>query len=60
MFNEYSDVITVEELCEMLRIGRNTAYELLRCGKIRALRLGRKWIISKGAVEEFLARGISK
>lgn len=54
MFNEYSDIITVDELCEMLRIGRNKAYELLRNGKIRAFRCGRNWIISKDAVEEFI------
>lgn len=54
MFNEYSDVITVDELCEMLRIGRNKAYELLRSGEVRAFRCGRTWIISKAAVEEFI------
>ena len=54
MFNEYSDVITVDELCEMLRIGRNKAYELLRTGKIKAFRCGRTWVISKEAVAEFV------
>ena len=54
MFNEYSDVVTVDELCEMLRIGRNKAYELLRSGKIKAFRCGRLWIISKDAVVEFV------
>lgn len=54
MFNEYSDIITIDELCEMLRIGRNKAYELLRSGKIKSFRCGRKWMISKQAVEEFV------
>ncbi len=54
MFNEYSDVITVDELCEMLRIGRNKAYDLLRNGSIRAFRCGRLWIISKAEVEKFV------
>lgn len=54
MFNEYSDVITVDELCEMLRIGRNKAYGLLRDGSIKAFKCGRLWIISKTAVEEFI------
>lgn len=54
MFNEYSDIITIDELCEMLRIGRNKAYELLRSGKIVAFRCGRLWIVSKEAVEEFV------
>lgn len=54
MFNEYSDIITIDELCEMLRIGKNKAYELLRNGDIKAFRCGRLWIISKQAVESFV------
>lgn len=54
MFNEYSDIITVDELCEMLRIGRNKAYELLRNGDINAFRCGRLWIISKAAVIDYV------
>lgn len=56
MFNEYSDVITVDELCEMLRIGRNKAYELLRGREIKAFRCGRTWVISKEAVSEFVKK----
>lgn len=56
MFNEYSDIVTIDELCEMLRIGRNKAYELLRSGKIGAFRSGRLWIVSKEAVEDFIKK----
>ena len=56
MFNEYCDIVTVEELCEMLRIGRNKAYNLLRSGQIRAFRCGKTWVISKEAVSEFVMR----
>lgn len=54
MFNDYSDIVTIDELCEMLRIGKNKAYELLRNKNIKAFRCGRRWIISKAAVEEFI------
>lgn len=54
MFNEYSDIVTIDELCEMLRIGKNKAYELLRNGDIKAFRCGRLWIISKAAVIEYV------
>lgn len=54
MFNDYSDIVTIDELCEMLRIGRNKAYALLRNGDIKAARCGRLWIISKAAVEDFV------
>lgn len=56
MFNEYSDVVTVDELCEMLRIGRNKAYNLLRNGELRSFRCGRTWVISKEAVIEFVTK----
>ncbi len=56
MFEEYRDIITIEELCEMLRIGRNTAYTLLRSGKIKAFHEGRLWIITKQAVIDYVTK----
>ena len=44
MFNQYNDVVTVKELCQMLNIGRNTAYELLKNNRIRHVRVGKKYI----------------
>ena len=54
MFEDYNDMISVEELCYMLRIGRNKAYELLRSGRIGVFRNGRLWMISKVAVVEYI------
>ena len=48
-------VLRVEDLMPVLDIGRNTAYELIRSGQIRSVRVGRKLRIPKQAVEEFLA-----
>lgn len=56
MFNEYSDMITVDELCEMLRIGRNKAYELLRSGKVGGFHDGRLWMIPKEAVIDYIKK----
>lgn len=56
MFNEYDDMVTIDELCEMLRIGKNKAYELLRSGKIKGFRAGRLWMIPKESVIEFIHR----
>ena len=55
MFREYNDVITVSELAKMLKIGRNTAYELVRCGTIRSIRVGRQIRLPKDAVIEYIA-----
>ena len=54
MFNEYNDIVTVNELCEMLSIGKNTAYTLLNTGAIKAIHYGRVWKIPKKAVIDFI------
>lgn len=54
MLNQYEDIITVEELCEILKTGKNRVYELLQTNQIRAFRLGRNWKIPKISVEHYL------
>ena len=47
--------IKVEEAAHILGIGRQTAYELAREGKLPgALRLGRRIVVSRKALEAFL------
>ena len=48
--------LTVEELMSILDIGRNTAYELVRSGKIRGIRVGKQIRIPKEEVQRFLRR----
>lgn len=52
----YDDMITIDELCEMLSIGRNTAYHLLNTNKIKAFKIGRIWKIPRDAVTEYVLR----
>jgi len=54
MFNNYPDIITVEQLTKMLNIGKSSAYSLLQTNKIRHVKVGRKYIIPKKEVIEFL------
>lgn len=54
MFNEYPDIITVEQLQKILNIGRNTAYKLLQDNKIRSVRIGKVHKIPKLNVIEYL------
>ena len=56
MLNQYEDVINVKDLCEILKIGRNRAYELLHTGAIPSFRLGRNWKIPRISVEDYLYR----
>ena len=46
--------LRVEDLIPILGIGRNTAYELIRSGQIRSIRIGRQIRIPRDALLEFL------
>ena len=53
-FDNYPDVVTPEDIQKMLRIGRNSVYYLLKQGKIKSLRVGKKYLIPKTSVINFL------
>ena len=48
--------LRVEDLMPILGIGRNTAYELVRSGQIRSIKIGRQIRVPRDAVIEFLGR----
>ena len=54
MYNDPNDIISIDELCSILSIGRNAAYSLLKDKKIKAFRIGKVWKVSRMAVEEFI------
>lgn len=58
MLNQYSDIITIDELCEILMIGKNCAYRLLTENKIKAFRIGKKWKIPKSSVADYILQNI--
>jgi excisionase family DNA binding protein len=53
-FANYPDVVVVDDLINMLNIGRNTAYSLLKDGRIKSIRIGKRYIIPKQNVIDFL------
>ena len=54
-FDELPLTLRVEDLMPILDIGRNTAYELVRCGTIRSIRIGKQLRIPKDALVEYLS-----
>ena len=54
MLNKYNDILTVEEFCEVLRIGKNTAYKLLKNGEIKSIKIGKVYKIPKKSVKKYL------
>lgn len=53
MFENYSDMVGVNELCDMLNIGKNTAYDLIRTNQIYSLRIGKCIRIPKKCIIDF-------
>lgn len=54
MLDRYGDVLTVKEVCTILRIGRNKAYELLEKKQIAYIRIGRTYRIPKESLLAYL------
>ena len=55
MFRDYPDVVTVEQMCEMLGgISIKTGYRLLKNGSIKSVVVGRRYRIPKLYVFEYL------
>lgn len=54
MLEAYSDILDVKDLCAILRIGRKTAYQLLRSGVISYRKIGRNYKIPKEMVIKYL------
>ena len=56
MLESYDDILTVDEACEALKIGKNALYDLLNSGTLKAMRNGRVWRIPKTAVQEYIVK----
>lgn len=54
VFDSYPDVVSVEEIQQMLRIGKNAVYTLLKDGEIKSIKVGKRYIVPKKYVVEFL------
>lgn len=54
MDKDYTELITVDELCELLRISHNAAYRILSSGQLDCFKIGRIWKIPRESVNEYI------
>ncbi len=54
MLQQYDDILTASEACQVLKIRYNTLYDLLNSGKLKAYKSGRVWKIPKISVETYI------
>ena len=55
--NNLDRPFNVAEAAEFLRVSGHTVRKLIKEGKIRAVKAGRDWRITRAALDEFLAGG---
>ena len=55
MFTEYDEILSIEEVMEILHIGKNSVYSLLKSNEIRNIRVGKRYIVPKQSVINFIA-----
>lgn len=54
MLENYKDVLTVKEVQTIIRTGRNSTYKLIKENKIKHICVGKKILIPKQYLIEFL------
>jgi len=54
LFENYKDVVNIEELTQMLDIGKNKAYELINSGIIKSFKIGKIHKIPKVWIMDYI------
>jgi excisionase family DNA binding protein len=49
------EVLTVKEVCELLRVHPSTVYKLVRQGKLPSFRVGSEWRFRKDSIRRWMA-----
>jgi len=56
MFEEYPDLLNIDELSEAMRMGKTKCYSLLSKREIKGYRDGRDWRIPKYSVVDYVMK----
>ena len=59
MFDDYPDILTVQDIMQALGIGRNKAYYMLKHNQIKSIKLGSTYRVPKTYLIEFVYKTIS-
>ena len=54
MFTEDDEILSIEDVMEILHIGKNSVYSLLKSNEIRNIRVGKRYIVPKQSVINFI------
>jgi len=54
MFEQYDDILTIEDISEILKIGMTQAYKIVRSGQLKGYKEGKDWKIPKQALNDYI------
>ena len=52
---DYPEILTLEEVSKVLRLGRSSTYEAARRGEIPTVRIGRRILVPRNALRNLLS-----
>ena len=50
------ELLTVDEVAEILCLGKNTVYDLLRSGELEGIRFGKAWRVPKDSIQRMISK----
>ena len=57
LFSDYPDILSVQQLMELLQIGKVLAYKLIESKKFKAVKIGREYKVLKNSIIDFINNG---
>lgn len=57
MYERIPEIMTLQECCALLKVGKNTMLDMLHDGRIQGFKIGSRWKIPKESVVEFIRYG---
>ena len=57
-YNMASEILTRDEVMEMLKIGRSTFYKLIQEGRLKGFKEGNRYKVPLSSVEEYVKNSV--
>ncbi len=57
MYEGIPEIMTLQECCALLKVGKNTMLDMLHDDRIQGFKIGARWKIPKESVVEFIRYG---
>jgi excisionase family DNA binding protein len=57
LINEPPRCLRVDDAARVLNVGRSTVYDLIRTGRLRSIKIGRRRLVPREALDALIAGG---